>query len=384
MGFARRLVRKSVRKATPRSVRRAMHPARPYRQERDDPSPREEGQPDGVPGDTPRRGGAERGDRCLALPQPQDPVHPQQKLRRRIAWTERRDRRAGGRGGSGRPGPAGLFQVRDRQFDPASMRLVAEPVAPDEEQMLAQAWLASGDTRPPVWKRPARRRLREHLAEEVARVARNQYDQARETAAAKRATAAREWVGLLAGDPGTPHAALTRAFQDAALPVRIIAAGRYAAEVAVVLPDVAALPAKQAHVTPTGRPSARAWPKGELHQTYADLIAEHLAAVARQAWATAPSLRNLTVLGLRGAATPDTATDTGPGPEVLFHATLTRPAHIQTRQGDAEHALATGTVPLRRVGRTRAVTGWVVKDLPPRTITTVRSAATRGRTARTG
>jgi hypothetical protein len=98
------------------------------------------------------------------------------------------------------------------------------------------------------------------------------------------------WYSLSRGEPQVLTAALTAAFADNPAPVVVASAAGSAAVLVVILPGLHVLPEKKAHTTPTGRLSSKAWTKTELNDVYAELLAAHLLATIREAWAVGCSL----------------------------------------------------------------------------------------------
>lgn len=89
---------------------------------------------------------------------------------------------------------------------------------------------------------------------------------------------------------------------------------------------------------------------------YAKLLGAHLLATAREAWAVAPSLSNLRIIGLR------LADDEG---EVLFDVDAVRTQGQWASDAWGETMLAHSQWGLNRKGRTAEVQPWPSEELRP-------------------
>lgn len=120
------------------------------------------------------------------------------------------------------------------------------------------------------------------------------------------------------------------------------------------------MPDRQAHITPSGQLTTKAWTKTDLNQVYAQLLAIHLLATLRETWAVAPSLQTLRVIGLGGPGDPTA---------LVFDVTCSRHAprtELDDPDGSGFEAwLAGRDAGLRRTGRTKAVTTWPTTAEPP-------------------
>ncbi len=125
----------------------------------------------------------------------------------------------------------------------------------------------------------------------------------------------------------------------------------------VALPGPDVLPAKKAHVTPTGRLSSKAWTKTEFNAVYAELLGAHLLATIREAWAVGRSLTQLRVIGIRNSQL---------APDVLFDIDVDR-AHGQWNDDDSWGSVLVQQPRwgLHRTGRTAEVLPWTATSLRP-------------------
>jgi hypothetical protein len=107
------------------------------------------------------------------------------------------------------------------------------------------------------------------------------------------------WWNLLSqGDEKVLTEALKLAFSDNQAPVIIDRAKGSEAEFQLLLPDINVLPEKRMNITPTGRISSKKWTVAEKNEVYGQLLGAHLIATLREAWAVAPSLKQIRIIGI--------------------------------------------------------------------------------------
>lgn len=349
MGFGRRLVRKTIRKATPRSVRRAMHPVRTVKN--------------------------------AVTPRPL-------KQLSRAAYTITNPLGAaenkiigavlnGGRGGSGRGrgrtqpvtsqeavGYSGvraieavastdrlaeLMAVQRQRFAAPSRPLVPGPASVDPAPFRkAESVRRRGEAR--FWQRAKRRQIRGEVELHVRGAVARESVRLQAVHHEHQTRADAWWSALLRGEQQVLTAALRAAFADNSAPVSVVHADAASATLVVGMPGMDVLPDKKAHVTPTGRLSAKAWTKTELNEVYADLVAAHLLATIRESWAVGPSLVRLRVVGIRRA--PLGAN------ELLFDVDVTRDGGRWADDRQGRGVLHGAPVGLNRSGRTLEVRCW--------------------------
>ena len=361
MGFARRVVRKSVRKATPRAVRRALHPVRTV-----------------MNAATPRSVHAlSRGMYTIT-----NPLGAAQNAAIGAALnpgTQRRRSRgsASPRSGSVRayasgPGTATPSQLRAAEgaqsddllaalmgvlrerFAPSQRPRAAAPVAPDPGPIARNAWRERKREVKP-WHLTRRRVLRKEIEDWAQLRAGALYAKAIEASRSQQLRLDAWWTALGQGDVETVGAALEAAFADNWVPVTICELEPTSAFLAVVLPDSDVLPARRAHVTPGGRLSSKDWTQSDFNEAYAELLGAHLLATARETWAVAPALETLRMVGLL---------DSDRASGVLFYFEVNR--DDAPWQSDSTGTRILDVVPfgLNRVGRARQVTPWPDDQLP--------------------
>jgi hypothetical protein len=357
MGFARRVVRKSVRKATPRPVRRAMHPVgtlksavtpRPLKQLNR-----------AVYTVTNPLGAAENAVIGAAL-------YPRRGARRTSA-RRTPSSSTGTVSGTGIRAQEAV-QVHDRltllmavqreRFASSARPIVPIPQRQDAGPVAKADWRRRRrEVRP--WRRSARKELHQDVQQQAQEQVELAYQSACHEAEAAQAEADAWWRALTIGDGPVTTAALQAAFADNTAPVAVTWAQGSHAMLVLSVPPLSVIPAKKAHVTPSGRLSSKAWTKTELNGVYVSLIGSHLLGTLREAFAVAPSLESVRVIGVRF--------DAGAGQSILFDVSAGR----TDIGGDDEVGvalLAGSPQGLRKKGRSGEVQAWPREDLDPSAI----------------
>lgn len=372
MGFAKRIVRKSVRRATPRSVRKVVHPVRTVRNAATPRPVRKASR--AVYTVTNPLGAAENAAIGAVL-------YPSRSRR----GSSRTSRKSGGRtrapgsyaaGGAAsvvvaRPATArsnsadegaasletmaGLMAVQRERFAPATRPLAPKPEPVDLGKLRAQLW-QQRKSEASVW----RRRKRLELSASVDAQARDWLTATVEARNAEldawQQSADAWWNALVRGESAVLTAALTAAFADNPAPVFIVEAAGASLVLVVVLPMLDVLPTRRAYVTPGGRLSRRDWTKTDLNEAYAQLLGAHLLATLRETWAVAPSVQHARVGGV--VAVSDS------GLNVLFDIEADRDTGLWDDDQFGNAVLAGSPFGLNRVGRTGEVAPWPPDQLP--------------------
>jgi hypothetical protein len=251
---------------------------------------------------------------------------------------------------------AELMAVQRERFTESRRPIVAAPAPVDPAPFRDAEWARrKGEVR--FWQRSRRLQLRteaekfaqDQAARAFARLQAVQQEQQRNADA--------WWNALNSGEPQVVAAALAAAFADNPASVRIVTAGGVAATLVVILPGPQVLPAKKAHVTPTGRLSSKAWTKTEFQEVYAELLGAHLLATLRETWAVCPSLTQVRVIGIRWEA--------GSVVEVLFDVNAARNEGQWADDSWGSVVLQHASSGLNRGGRTREVQPWPQDGLRP-------------------
>lgn len=362
MGIAKRIVRKSVRKATPRSVRKVMHPVgtaksaitpRPVKK-----------LTRGIYTVTNPLGASENALIDAVLNPGAGRSRPSSSSSRSRASNDSRA------SGTRAPSPAAqaklqrAFDAHDalsslmaagrERFQPATRPVLLASSPTDPVPLEAAEW-AARKGQASFWRRGARKRLRLEAAAAAQASADRQNLELAEQGRRRQLEADDWWERLSRGEELTLTAALTVAFADNPAAVDIIRAEKNEAALVLRLPGPDVLPERKAHVTPGGKATTKAWTKTELADVYADLLGAHLLATLRESWAVGPSLRDVRVIGVRGR---DSLA------EVLFDVEANR--NIASRNdGYGRVLLDEAPVGLSRSGRTREVTPWPISELDP-------------------
>jgi hypothetical protein len=359
MGFGRRLLRKTVRKATPRTVRRAMHPARSLKYAATprvvkrasrtvytitNPLAAAENKLIGAalsPGSRHRGSGSRSSSsRTLNVPAGQNVTGSGVRAEeaadseRRLAW---------------------LFAAQRQRFSAAERPIVEDPIPVPASKFQQEEW-ARRKCEVSIWRRAHRKDLRTEVDHYSQACAAEQLILAQAEQHELQSQADTWWEALVHGQSEALTAALDAAFDDNFAPLIVIHAEGANAVLALGLQGPEVLPKKKAHVTPTGKLSARVWTKTELNQLYAEFIGAHLLATLRETWAIGPSLDVIRVVGIRKADVDDV--------EILFDIQASRRERNWAVDEGGDLTLERSEFGLYRVGKTQEVRAWPVEDLP--------------------
>ncbi len=359
MGFGRRLIRKTIRKATPRSVRRAMHPVRTLK--------------------------------YAVTPRPIKQIsravytvtNPLGAAENKLigAFLNGRSRRRSGGGYGGSPAGSGyataatgvggvraveaaashdrlaqLMAVQRERFAQSRRPIVPAPASVDLTPFRDAEWARrKGEVR--FWQRGRRRQMRAEVERFAHAQAAQSFTRLQAAQQEHQARADAWWSALSHGEPRVLTAALRAAFADNPAPVLVASAEGAVAAFVVVLPGPQVLPEKKAHITPTGRLSSKAWTKTEFNEVYAELLSAHLLATIREAWAVGPSLTQLRIVGVWwGAAWPS---------EVLFDVDVVRNDGHWANDSWGRVVLQRAQCGLNQTGITRETQAWPQGKLRP-------------------
>jgi hypothetical protein len=312
VGLGRRIVRKSVRKATPRSVRRAVHPVRtakravtprPVRQVSralytvTNPLGAAENKLIGAALNTGRsrskarntgRGRSNVGSNAISAAST-DAAFSRQPSPRRDGSAEAAD---------AHDVMAQLMAVQRERFTPAQRPIIPAPTPVNSAPWEIEEWaLRKAETR--TWQRARRRAVRAEVRAFAESKALEQFTRTQTAWQEQQRRADAWWAALNKGDPVVVRAALHAAFADNYDAPVIFDLDDRESTLVISLPAPNVLPRRQPHVTPSGKRSSKAWTETTFNQAYADLLGAHLLATIREAWHVAPSLDHLRVLGTR-------------------------------------------------------------------------------------
>lgn len=158
------------------------------------------------------------------------------------------------------------------------------------------------------------------------------------------------WDLLCAGEQQIITDSLRLAFSDNQARVSIHKAQGSEAIFILHLPNINVLPEKRMNITPTGRVSSKKWTIAEKNKTYGQLLAAHLIATLREAWAVAPSLKTIQIVGV------DENTSTAEG--ILFDVTIKKEFGLWEDDGLGETILANAEIGLNFKGKSSEVIPW--------------------------
>jgi hypothetical protein len=193
---------------------------------------------------------------------------------------------------------AQLMAVQRERFAQSQRPIIALPGPVDPAPYRNAEWARrKGEIR--FWQRSKRRRIAVEVEQFAQAQAATYLAHLRSAHQEQQAAADAWWHALRQGQPQVLTAALAAAFADNPAPVLVVSAAGAGAVFILVLPGIHVLPAKKAHITPTGRLSSKAWTKTELNEVYSDLLGAHLLATIREAWAVGCSLTQLRIIGVR-------------------------------------------------------------------------------------
>lgn len=246
-----------------------------------------------------------------------------------------------------------LMAVRHARYAPSQRPIVPPAVRPDPAGFEAQEW-ARRRREAAWWQRSRRRAIRAEVTVSAQQQADLLYVAAAQRVEEEQRRADRWWAALVAGDPAVARAALETAVVENTAPVRVVQAAGASATVAILLPESSVLPARRPSVTPTGKPTTKAWTQTEFNDAYADLLGAHLLAMLRQTWAVTPSVVQARVVGLL---------DTAAGLQVLFDVATSRTGGAWSDDTAGRRLLDSAVRGLHRTGRTRAVQPWPIDQL---------------------
>jgi hypothetical protein len=182
---------------------------------------------------------------------------------------------------------------------------VVAPVAPavepqDESEVIARHEVEqrSGIA---LWKRSERRAAtaRGHEAA-AADIAQERQKRERERDALL-ARLDEGWRLLMANDQDAVFEAIEAAFEDNEMPAAPIDVDGPGATLLMKVAETSELiPEREVGTTPTGKPTHKRRTKGVINALYAEILASHVVATVKEAFAVAPGLRHIRILTIRG------------------------------------------------------------------------------------
>jgi hypothetical protein len=131
------------------------------------------------------------------------------------------------------------------------------------------------------------------------------------------------WQRLRTNDPDVLLAVLSHAFQNSGAQAAPLGVWDAEVQLALLVPDLATLPERHPTTTAAGNLSLKKFTKGEMADLYKQLVAGLVLAIAKEAFALAPSVSDVRIVALRN--TPADAYGKV-RPEAILAARIARPA----------------------------------------------------------
>ena len=194
----------------------------------------------------------------------------------------------------------GLAFVHKEEFPDAT-----EPLAPQPETVDVAAILSRHEREQlagiSIFKRTERRAAKSRagkIAAEEVELETRRRDQEHQTL---QASLDQQWRELTANDPHAVHEAIEAAFEDNEMPAAVIDVRGASATLLMKIASADELiPEHEVTQTPTGRPTHKRRAKSVVNALYAEIMASHIVATAKEALAVAPGLSEARVLVIRG------------------------------------------------------------------------------------
>jgi hypothetical protein len=174
-----------------------------------------------------------------------------------------------------------LMAVQRERFAASTRPIVAMPQRVNLATAARAEWRRrKREIRP--WRLTARRALRADVQSWAQQHVESAYQDECRDRDGQQLLADAWWTALIEGREPVVMAALLAAFEDNPAPVAVVKARAAAAQLVLVVPPLSVLPAKKAHIAPSGRLSSKAWSKTELNAVYVSLIGAHVLATLRE------------------------------------------------------------------------------------------------------
>jgi hypothetical protein len=193
-----------------------------------------------------------------------------------------------------------LAFVHKDEFPDATAPLAPQADPVDKDEVLSRherEQLAGISMFKRAQRREARVRARETAAEEIER----EQSQRGQEHHALQGALDEHWRELTSNDPHTVHEAIEAAFEDNEMPAAVIDVRAASATMLMKIGSPGELiPEREVTQTPTGKPTHKRRTKSVINASYAEIMASHIVATAKEALAVAPSLDEARVLAIRG------------------------------------------------------------------------------------
>lgn len=193
-----------------------------------------------------------------------------------------------------------LAFVHKDSFPDAVAPTVAPPEAVDESEVLArhEREQLTGIS---IFKRSQRRAAKERASETAAQEVERETGQRARDHDAVQSSLDEHWRQLLANDSHAVFEAIEAAFEDNEMPAAVIDTHEVSATLLMKIGSPGELiPEREVTHTPTRTLTHKRRTKSAINALYAEIMASHIVATAREALAVAPGLREVRVLSVRG------------------------------------------------------------------------------------
>jgi hypothetical protein len=193
-----------------------------------------------------------------------------------------------------------LGSAHEDEFDEVSAP-VAPPIDPPEEPAIVARHERDQLSGIAFWKRSARREARARAYEAAAREIAEEHDKREKERAELQAQLDDGWRRLVANDRNAVFEVLEAAYDDNEMPAAPIDVhGDGAALLMKVGSPSELIPEREVTTTPTGKLTHKRRTKNAINALYAEILASHVVATAREAFAVAPGLHTVRILAIRG------------------------------------------------------------------------------------
>ena len=227
----------------------------------------------------------------------------------------------------------GIRELHHREFPPVQRLVVPYPPRPDHAAIL-QRRMNDALARVSIFRRSTRK-----AAQAAAVLATRMECNEREAEGQAQHVAVQQetdelWQRLIASDPDVVLAVLSHEFQNSSASVVPLSVWDAEVQLALLAPDVAALPERHPTTTAAGNLSLKKFTKGEMADLYKQLMAGLVLATAKEAFAVTPRVTEIRIVVLRN--TPADAYG-NIRPEAILAARVARAAlnGVQWNKADA-------------------------------------------------
>jgi hypothetical protein len=192
----------------------------------------------------------------------------------------------------------GIRTLHHREFPLVQRLVVPYPPRPDHDAIL-QRRMNDALARVSIFRRSTRK-----AAQAAAVLATRMECNELEAAGEAQCRAVQQetdelWQRLIANDPDVVLAVLSHAFQTSSVQAAPLGVWEAEAQLALLAPDLAALPERHPTTTAAGNLSLKKFTKGEMADLYKQLVAGLVLATAKGAFAVAPGVTEIRIVVLR-------------------------------------------------------------------------------------